>query len=457
MPGVDLSSLMKSGPGGLTGGNFLSGNNSMLAGHDFSKDMNNNGGQFGDMGLGQGQSENKIGIDNSRFDTTAYQQMLQDLFSTDNTGQGIKGMGTPFDGNSYNYNNNGGSYNTNKEASIGSFASTDMSLYTGSSGSGSSHVNTQFHDLQNGQNKESGSTYSSGSNIESSGYNSYSNPFDVHNYNIGSSSSSSYGTTGHESLSNVNKGQSPFSIKNSDTGKSPFSTNSNSVSNNGIGSGSGPFDTSKYGMSNGNSGKHSSIEQNPFDTSKYQASGALSNMMGNQNMATGSNNYNNGLDAYGNVDFGTLSSLSGNDASNIAGGEFSSRNGAGSSYTGAKTGYNSGSESQYKTPFESDNYNNLLDNPFKSDSYFDTTRQNFKLPYETDSNLHQNSYSNLDMSSAGYGGSGYGGASPGGDPFHQGGHSMGGSSSMTGIFFRNTVKRVCILDSILGNEKGVLY
>jgi hypothetical protein len=340
--------------------------------------------------------------------------MLQDLFSTDNSGQGMKDMGSPFDGNSFNYNNNnnGGDYNTDKEASIGSFASTDMSYYTGNGGTTTGNENSKFQNLQKGQNTGSGNSYSSGSNMESSGSNLFSNPFDVHNYDTGNSSPNSDGATEHGSLSNMNDKQSPFSIKNSGTGKTPFSVNSNSgsTSGNGVGSGSGPFDTSKFGMSNGNSNKHSDIGQNPFDTSKYQASGAVSSMMGNQNMATGSKNYNTGLDAYGNVNFRTLS---------------------------AGAGYNSRSESQYETPFETDNYNNLLDNPFKSDSYFDTTKQNFKLPYETDSKIQQSSYSNLGLSSAGYSGDGYTGSGPGGDPFNQGGHSMGGSSSMRGIFMQS--------------------
>ncbi|XP_045209971.2 uncharacterized transmembrane protein DDB_G0289901-like [Mercenaria mercenaria] len=486
MTGVDFSSLMNSGPGGLSGGAFIPSNASHLMGHDFSKDLGNYDGQFGEMNLGQGQGENTVGVDNSRFDTTAYQQMLQQLFSAGNSGQELKDMGTPFDGSSYtsNYNTDSGEHhNTAMEASVGSFASADISSYAGSSNTATGQAISQFQGMQKGNAGHytgSGSgSYSGGPNVASSGSNNdgtYSSPFDVNNYDVGHMSPSSGGAAGMGSGSDMNKGQNPFEINNYSTGKNMFSLNSNyndagSTSGNGIGTEPGPFDTSKFGMLGQNLNKQPGSGQNPFDTNKYQDSSALSNMMGNQkyqNIGKGSADFNQGLDEYGNVNFGTLSGLSGNTVDPGAAGGLgmtgtgsysagpkgsSSYNGLqdesgngqyraeytgiGSTYSGAGTGYDAESKSQYETPFEADNYNDLLGNPFRSDSYFDTTKQNFKLPYETNGNLQQSSYSNSGPS-AGYSGNRYVGSGPAGDPFHQGGNSMSGSNTMRG---RRSVQR----------------
>lgn len=492
--------MMSSGPGGLTGGSFLSGtNDSRLMGTDYSKQISAQG--FGEMSSASTNQDRENG-GGSRFDTSAYEYMLKDMFNTDNVGQELTNMGNPFDGNSYDLptnknTDNGQGYETSKEASMGSYASTDMSKYGDTSGAGDSGVQT--HSTGYG-NAKTDSSNPSGTDTNSAGQ--YQSPFNIDNYDKNSPpSSSGYGN-------NVNNVKGPFDTSSFNNAKNPFSVNRNSgamnmgsqyainspftvngaYNNNGpfsidaVGNrpgyggnvpygntAQGPFDTSKFSSMGGVTGQGpfnvnqgTNVAQIPFNTGSYETNG-LSGQMIQNGGSTARYTETTGLDQYGNVDFGTITGLSGKgEGGNIAGmgmkdystgsstysggsnayldtssgsGKYNSYSGSHNNgqYTGngafssspydasastyKTTGYVGVSESQYKTPFESDNYNSMLENPFDSKSYFDSNVQNFKTPYEK-------------TDAASQAGTGpyqehiqYNGAGPAGDPFNQGGQS----------------------------------
>lgn len=463
--GPDLSSMMSSGPGGLIGGNFLSGTNaSLLMGTDFSRQM-----------MSQGNIDNNVGVkeqgtDGQRFDTSAYESMIKDMFNVAQVDKELTDLGNPFDGNHYelpNENHNENRYDTSKEASVGSYASTDMSSYASSSGSG-----------------HSGSSSDNGKSSTSSSYGGNNSPFNVNNYDFNRPHSSSGYNNDIKSpfdtsnFDNIKSNQFGSRFGNNDGGNSPFTINNvgtNSMfGDNKGGSASGPFDTSKF-SSLGSSKGQSPFSINRMSTENQSPFNAGTNMQNQSPFDTGTNIQNQnsgnfmqytqtkGLDSYGNIDFGSLSQMSGSLSSGATNGQSYSQDmysGNSHSYTGGNfnsnsyspdsfasgqysnnrestnyrtsedlsgspydtsqsmysgSGYTGVSESQYKTPFESDNYNDLLDNPFKSESYFDSTSQNFDLPYEkTDTALQAGN---------GPAQQEYHGTGPAGDPFRQGGNN----------------------------------
>ena len=389
---MDLSSMMSSGPGGLAGGSFFSGaNTSALMGTDYSKHMTGEHG-YGDTSFGATGGQ----VDTARFDTSAYQNQLKDMFNTDNVANELTGMGNPFDGSSYDLptdHQSSNYYDTSKDSSLGSYASTDMSSYASTSGSSSSWDNIA-HTGSSGRYEESNKAdgYGTGSSTSSE---KHASPFEVHNYSLNGASSSNnddikspFDTSNSNEMGMGTKGNNPFTVTN---------TGSNSMfGSTGTGTGSSPFDASK--SSNTGSGSYGR------DSSSYS------------NMASGSQYTNTYSDNRNSGQFRD-SSDSGQYRAG-SGGSSSSYDTSGSMYS--SSGYTGGSDtSQYKTPFESDNYNDLLGNPFKSDSYFDSNKQNFKLPYEkTDSAMQTGSGPSQQDSR---------GAGPAGDPFSQGGNSMGSS------------------------------
>ena len=475
---ADMSSMagMSSGPGGLSGSTFAS-NANMLMGHDFSKDLvGSSVGGIYNAGTAE-KGSNQYGIDTSKFDTSDYQKMLDQLFNPQTYDKGL--LSSPFHGDSYklpqgqNGAGQGHSYETSHESSMGSYASTDMSssVYSGNSGNYNGGQSQTYNDGQ-------GHTYNGGNVVSSNGGSGQANtggsgglvhsPFDTSHFSTGVSNTYSNGAQLSGSSSGSNSGMtvdSPFKISNAEKGDTPFkidsaggfssgsysnmnSINANSpfkINDGGKGNtpfkineagqgaspfkitdskGGSPFDTSKFFSGNFGTGQNfggqtfeggdnslgqiqyqGSAEKDKNGLDQYgnvdfsKLSGMSGSRTGNQFQSSGSSSttHKNGLDQFGNVDFSKLSGLSGNavdlgssgtNYGNAAGsGSYSQF--SGSSYIdysankpNINIGVNTGvSQSQFKTPFESDNYNELLGNPFDSSSNFNSNHENFNQPF----------------------------------------------------------------------------
>ena len=438
-----MSSLLSgsSGPGGLTGGDFTGDANSLM-GHDFSADLvgSSVGGVYsGNTNAGSGsKGQGQYGTDTARFDTSQYQNMLDQLFNPDTYDKEL--LASPFHGETPEAHSGNGQgqgqgqgYQTSHESSMGSYASTDMSSSTYSGNSGSYQSNGgSFGDGSAVSSHGSGAGHSVGSSgIAHSS-------FDAHHFLTGGSSSTGSGSmhTSSGSHSGLNL-DSPFKISGSSNGESPFKITSSG------GQGKNPFDTSSF-MTGGSGGTVNSNTnfQSMSGGQSYQGGDDLQGTSQFQGNSISANK--NGLDQYGNVDFSRLSGSTG-----TVGSQYGSVGAAGSglqytggSLTGSKPSYNGVntgvSESQFKTPFESDNYNDLLGNPFESSSSFSSDHETLNQPFnggpDQSGGLQQYQGSSGTSGSAGVpsylGSSGYGqsngyGQGPAGDPFRQGGSRMG--------------------------------
>ena len=472
-----MSSLsgLSGGPGGLSGGNFDA---SMLMGHDFSKDLvgSSQGGvytgvkaQYSSDGSGS-KSQNQYGIDTAKFDTSAYQQMLDQLFNPKTYDKEL--LASPFHGNNYELpqgqggKSQGQGYETSHESSVGSYASTDMShtAYSAHSGSYQGSWNNGGQPYNSGH--AGGDSIGVGQGHSSNGGGVAQNPFDTSRFMTGTSSShSSTGYTGSSvnagtsgmhvdspfKITSAEKGETPFKVGNAGQGETPFKITSE-------GQGASPFKItdSNQGVNPFDIGSHGNGQGQSFQSlsggQMYES--GTGTFGGNQFLGSSGTGNKNGLDQYGNVDFSKLSGLTGSGVDMGTGGtSFGSSTGTGNypsysggsytSYTGSQqssSGVNTGvSEGQFKTPFESDNYNDLLGNPFDSSSNFNSNHENFNQPAQS-GGLQTYQGSAGSAGSAGlqnYQGSGsagtqaYSGSSgsygqgPAGNPFNQGGARMG--------------------------------
>ena len=450
---ADMSSMsgMASGPGGLSGGTFAS-NANMLMGHDFSKDLvgSSTGGVY-NAGTAE-KGSNHYGIDTAKFDTSDYQNMLDQLFNPQTYDKGL--LSSPFHGDTYklpqgqNSAGHGTSYETSHESSMGSYASTDMSssVYNGNSGSftgGQGQTHTSVVSSNGGSGSGSGQTntggsgglvhspfdashFLGGSNINSNGASAtsggsnsgtFNSPFKIGDaatkdtpFKINSASSSGFTNMNSMNgnspfkINSGEKGNTPFKINGAGQGKNPFKisdTNGGSPFGNGqnfggqkFGSGDNSLGQMQY-QGNAEKDKHGLDQYGNVDFSKL--SGISGSGTGTQFQSGGTANKND-LDKYGNVDFSKLSGLSGNtvdlggsganNGNSVGSGSYSQFSGStyidysSASKPNLNTGVNTGvSQSQFKTPFESDNYNDLLGNPFDSSSNFNSNHDNFNQPF----------------------------------------------------------------------------
>ncbi|KAL3885272.1 hypothetical protein ACJMK2_025356 [Sinanodonta woodiana] len=395
LEGVDMGTNiggMSSGPGGLAGGAFVTDNNS---GTGNQPGLNSgtdtyNGASKPNNGATSGQSNTgEAGLDNSRFDTGEYQQMVQDMFKPDNFDQQLVNS-NPFDGKVYglpNYGNAGSSsseggktqYNTAKDSSVGSFANMDVS---------STNQQNQYGDKYNGK-------------------------------------QTNFMKDDNNAMANTNSGNGNFGSGqgNNDLLKTPFSIdtgagNKNNDNTNGNGAMKNPFDIS--GMDNAMHGQ--SDTSNGGDT------------MGNYNSDSDiSNQYkDNGLDEFGNVHFSELpanggkAGIFGQQNSGSSGSlnlgdtpfkiqESSGLNQAMSQQVAYNDDYNTGAAgNKFGTPFGTSDDNDLYRTPFKSEA-----PNAIYGPNMSPSGFGGNSGNNGPMNLAG---------NPGGNPFSQGGTSMGMNS-----------------------------
>ena len=485
-----MSSMMgaSGGPGGLTGGDFSS-NANLLMGHDFSADLvgSSLGGVYTDGSGSKGQSQ--YGIDTSRFDTSEYQNMVDQLFNPQTYDKEL--LASPFhgetsQGHSGNGQGQGQSYETSHESSIGSYAATDMSASAYSANSGSYQSSGSY---STGQGYGGGAAATTGSGATMAGNSDGSSgtvhsPFDTSGFLSGGSSTGGTGTHASTSLggshSELNLA-SPFKISDKDKGESPFK-----ITN--VGQGANPFDTSSFLTGAGfGSGQSQTDFQSLSGGQSYQGGDGLTGETQFQ-INSGTTN-KNGLDQYGNIDFSKLSGLTGSGVNlGTSGTQYGSVAGTGSgshhsgssyaSFTGSKpsyTGVNTGvSESQYKTPFESENYNDLLGNPFDSSSDFNSNHENFNQPFSRGPDqsgglqAYQGSSGSLGtagipsyLGSSGYAQQGTYDQGPAGNPFHQGGSRMNQMRGRNAYCIKLTPSRadpegvVCVCVCVWGGGGGV--
>ncbi|KAK3609362.1 hypothetical protein CHS0354_036601 [Potamilus streckersoni] len=413
---LDMSNTvgMSSGPGGLAGGAFLTDNNNANPGQPgldsgtgtYSGD--GSGASKPNYGATNGQSNANNGetgqIDNSRFDTGEYQQMVQDMFKPGNFDQQLVN-GNPFDGKVYdlpNYGTAGSSsseggkthYNTAKDSSVGSYANMDVSSTNLQNPYGNNYSGKQTNYVKDDNNAMTNTNTGNG------------------NFGSGQSSSAS-----------------------SDLLKTPFS----------VGAGTGNKDTNN----NGNGAMKNPFDISGMDNTMHGQSDTMGNYNTDSDMSSSfSNQYkDNGLDEFGNVHFSELP------ANGRKAGIFGQQN------TGSFGSLNLGD-----TPFKiqesselnhgisqqvayNDDYNtgvagNKLGTPFGSSDDNDLYRTPFKSGAT-------NAIYGPNMSPSGFGGNSGGNngpmnlaGNPGGNPFNQAGTSMGMNSMPRGrrSLFRTTWK-----------------